>query len=142
MFSGIVSVTAAAVATFAVTLGAAAGTENQSTSASPMCRGKTATIVGTAGNNEIDGTPQRDIVQARGGNDEVDGHGGRDLICGGRGSDDLSGDARDDAVFGQRGNDELDGNRGADRLVGGKGFDEVDGGPENDSCSGEDVEQC
>ena len=106
------------------------------------CDGVTATIVGTDGNNEIDGTPGRDVVQARGGNDEVDTLGGNDLICGGSGSDDLSGDGGDDRVLGNAGNDELDGNAGSDRLVGGRGFDTIDGGLGNDSCSGENVERC
>ena len=106
------------------------------------CAGERATIVGTAGNNEIDGTPARDIVQARGGNDEVDGLGGNDLICGGPGSDDLAGDAGRDTIFGGRGNDALDGNLGNDRLFGGPGFDDIDGGPGDDTCSGEHVEEC
>ena len=106
------------------------------------CDGVPATIVGTDGNNEIDGTSGRDVVQARGGNDEVDTLGGNDLICGGGGRDSLAGDAGDDRVLGGRGNDELDGNGGVDRLVGGPGFDVIDGGLGNDSCSGEEVERC
>jgi Ca2+-binding RTX toxin-like protein len=107
------------------------------------CGGETATMVGGAGGNEIDGTPGRDVIQAGGGNDEVDGHGGNDLICGGKGNDSLSGDAGSDEVRAGRGNDELDGNGGVDRLFGGRGRDDIDGGAGDDSCTGgEHVERC
>jgi Ca2+-binding RTX toxin-like protein len=106
------------------------------------CGGEAATIVGGSERDEIDGTPGRDVIHARGGNDEVDGHGGKDLVCGGRGADDLAGDAGRDNVRGGRGNDALDGNAGNDRLTGGRGFDDIDGGPGEDTCSGEHVEEC
>ncbi|MDQ4027623.1 MAG: hypothetical protein M3214_06165 [Actinomycetota bacterium] len=106
------------------------------------CGGEAATMVGDSNRDEIDGTPGRDVIHARGGNDEVDGHGGKDLICGGRGADDLAGDGRRDVVRGGRGNDALDGNAGNDRLTGGRGFDDIDGGAGDDTCSGEHVEEC
>jgi Ca2+-binding RTX toxin-like protein len=117
-------------------------TETSTAAGGVSCRGKAATIVGDSNRDEIDGTPGRDVIHARGGNDEVDGHGGNDLICGGRGADDLAGDAGRDNVRGGRGNDELDGNAGNDRLSGGRGFDDLDGGPGDDTCSGEHVEEC
>jgi Ca2+-binding RTX toxin-like protein len=58
---------------------------------SRSCKGKTATIVGTAGHDEIEGIRGRDIIQARGGADDVGGRGGKDLICGGKGDDELEG---------------------------------------------------
>jgi Ca2+-binding RTX toxin-like protein len=106
------------------------------------CGGEAATMVGDSNHDEIDGTPRRDVIHARGGNDEVDGHGGKDLICGGRGSDDLAGDGGRDDVRGGRGNDALDGNAGNDHLTGGRGFDDIDGGAGHDTCSGEHVEEC
>ena len=110
---------------------------------SVQCAGQPATMVGGEGNNEIDGTPERDVIHALGGNDEVDGHGGNDVICGGAGRDSLSGDAGEDEVRGGRGDDEIDGNGGVDRLRGGRGTDDIDGGAGEDQCSGgEHVEEC
>jgi len=97
---------------------AAAGT-------TPQCHGRAATIVGTAGHDEINGTSGNDVIVARGGADDVEGRGGRDLICGGAGNDDLEGDG------------------GNDFLSGGTGVDELDGGPGDDVCvGGEELESC
>ena len=93
-------------------------------SAAPTCHGLTATIVGNARANDIDGTPDRDVIVGRGGNDDIEGKGGNDVICGNRGADDLEGD------------------RGNDRLYGGPGHDEAEGGPGSDLCRAEDVEGC
>lgn len=91
---------------------------------SPMCHGRTATIVGTAAGNEIDGTSGRDVIVGRGGNDDIEGHGGNDLICGNGGRDDLEGD------------------RGSDHLYGGRGVDDAEGGPGSDVCVAEQKESC
>jgi Ca2+-binding RTX toxin-like protein len=134
-----------AVAAFSIValLSALLFTNEASTAAGGVsCGGEAATMVGDSNRDEIDGTPGRDVIHARGGNDEVDGHGGNDLICGGRGADDLAGDGGRDDVRGGRGNDVLDGNAGNDRLTGGRGFDDIDGGPGDDTCSGEHVEEC
>jgi Ca2+-binding RTX toxin-like protein len=91
----------------------------------PQCHGRAATIVGTAGADEINGTPGNDVIVARGGADDVEGRGGRDLICGSAGNDDLEGD------------------RGNDFLNGGSGVDELGGGPGDDVCvRGEDLDSC
>jgi Ca2+-binding RTX toxin-like protein len=110
---------------------------------SGRCRGVRATIVGTAGNDDIEGTSRRDVIQGRGGHDEIEGHRGNDLICGGAGRDDLEGNRGDDRLFGNRGNDELEGGRGGDLLNGGRGFDEGDGDAGVDVCRRiEDSESC
>jgi Ca2+-binding RTX toxin-like protein len=88
------------------------------------CKGQPATIVGSAGSDDIDGTSGRDVIVGRGGNDELEGNGGRDLICGNGGSDELTGDS------------------GNDRLYGGRGFDELDGDGGSDLCRGENRESC
>lgn len=63
------------------------------------CLGKKATIVGTAGRDELIGTPHRDVIAALGGADEVRGLAGDDLICGGKGKDRLlGGPGRDEVV--------------------------------------------
>jgi Ca2+-binding RTX toxin-like protein len=55
--------------------------------ARPTCMGKTATIVGTSGNNQLVGSQGPDVIVASEGNDRVAGLGGNDLICLGRGND-------------------------------------------------------
>jgi hypothetical protein len=69
------------------------------------CRGKFATLVGTAKRDRIRGTKKRDVIVGRGGNDLIRGLGGNDLICG---------------------------DPGKDRLIGGKGRDILLGGPGKD----------
>jgi Ca2+-binding RTX toxin-like protein len=80
----------------------------------PSCKGQRATIVGTAGSDDLEGTSGRDVIVGRGGNDELDGNGGRDLICAGRGNDDVAGDGGNDRLYGGRGYDEIDGDAGSD----------------------------
>jgi Ca2+-binding RTX toxin-like protein len=92
--------------------------------APPTCRGLTATIVGTAGADDIDGTSGADVIVGRAGADDIEGHRGRDVICG------------------NRGNDDLEGQRGNDRLYGGRGHDEAEGGRGADVCRAEETESC
>ena len=88
-------------------------------------QGVRATIVGTNGSDDIDGTPRRDVIVARGGADDIEGKGGNDLICAGAGNDDVEGDRGRDRIFGGRGNDDLEGNQSDDFLHGGRGFTRV-----------------
>lgn len=94
------------------------------------CRGKLATIVGTAGDDLLYGTPGRDVIWAGPGDDEVHAGRGNDVICGGAGSD---------LLFGDRGNDLVDGGPGdRDRVHGGLGDDKVLGGPgDHDEVAGD-----
>jgi Ca2+-binding RTX toxin-like protein len=110
-----------------------------------VCRGQTATIVGTAGADVLHGTAARDVIVALGGNDTIYGYGGNDLICagagddlvyGGGGRDRLYGEAGNDRLFGQAGNDRLFGQRGNDRLFGQTGDDVVNGHAGNDLLAG------
>jgi Ca2+-binding RTX toxin-like protein len=109
-------------------------------------------IVGTGGDDILNGTSGRDFVYGGGGNDHIHlyagddiGSGGsgddavwgdedRDLLIGGLGSDKLyggtqddmlSGDAGDDELMGEEGNDTLSGGRGSDTIVGGAGSDTI-----------------
>jgi Ca2+-binding RTX toxin-like protein len=77
-------------------------------SAAPTCRGLTATIVGNARANDIDGTAGRDVIVGRGGNDDIEGKGGNDVICGNRGADELEGDRGNDRLYGGIGHDEAE----------------------------------
>ena len=70
------------------------------------CTGLAATIVGTSGNNRIQGTPRDDVIAGLGGNDRIDGLGGDDVICGGPGDDDLTSyDQGHDVLVGGVGDD-------------------------------------
>lgn len=120
----------------------------------PACRGATATISGTPGNDVLVGTPGPDVIAALGGSDRVASRSGRDLICAGSGNDYVGAGAASDRVFGgtgrdrllgrggpdllkgSGGNDVLEGGRGSDRLRGGGGFDHCRGGGGTDSIGG------
>jgi uncharacterized delta-60 repeat protein len=91
------------------------------------CAGRRATIVGTAGNDTLRGTPRADVIVALGGNDRISARGGNDVVCGGRGNDRLAGGA---------GADRLHGGHGRDVLAGGPGRDRLNGGPQRDRCLG------
>jgi hypothetical protein len=92
--------------------------------AGPSCGGRAATIVGTAGPDELTGTAGSDVMVGRAGADDIEGRGGKDVICG------------------SRGDDRLEGNRGNDRLYGGRGFDKAKGGRGSDRCRAEVTDSC
>ena len=120
------------------------------------CRGKTATIVGTAGSDSLRGTSGKDVIVGLGGSDNIDARGGNDLVCGrrgddfidgGRGNDKIKGGDGIESILGGDGRDrmragrgiveELFGGRGNDRLFGGRGIaDELFGGPGDDIMNG------
>jgi Ca2+-binding RTX toxin-like protein len=87
----------------------------------PVCDGLRATIVGTNGDDTINGTPGHDIIAALGGNDTIYGRGQNDLICTGDGDDLAWGDGGNDRIFGGDGHDLLDGGNGDDFVDGGAG---------------------
>ena len=109
------------------------------------CKGRPATIVGTAGDNLLTGTNGPDVVAALDGNDKVLALDGNDIVCGNRGKDRLLGQDGEDVLRGNRGNDtekggadddKLKGNRGAD-LLKGKGVEDfLGGGKGGDTCRG------
>src|SRR5918996_5703432 len=102
----------------------------------PECLGREATIVGTRGDDRIEGTRGADVIVARGGDDRIEADRGDDVICAGRGDDRVEGDDGDDAIDGGRGDDRLDGGDGEDTLSGGSGDDRLDGGDEGDTLDG------
>jgi pimeloyl-ACP methyl ester carboxylesterase len=83
-----------------------------------LCDGLPATIVGTAGDDELQGTDGNDVIVGLDGNDRILGGSGDDVICGGAGDDDLIGEG------------------GADQLIGGGGNDVMEGGADSDVCDG------
>ena len=132
-----IALLACAAAAFIIV--AASGAE---TGVAPRCDGKQATIVGTAGNDVIQGTEKADVISAGPGDDTIYGGLGNDIICGGagddlihggRGNDWLDGDADTDRVFGDLGDDHVGGGPGdQDEVSGGLGIDTVNGGPGNE----------
>ncbi|MGH2693907.1 MAG: calcium-binding protein [Actinomycetota bacterium] len=101
-----------------------AATAPEAHAARPKCFGRRATIVGTGGDNQLQGTNRSDVIVARAGNDTIDARGGRDFVCAGRGSFDV--------VFARGGNDKIAGQRGLDVVFPGAGDDVVNGGPGED----------
>lgn len=100
------------------------------------CRGLTATVVGTTGNNVITGTAGRDVIQALGRADTVDGLGGNDVICGGDGPDLVRGGAGADVIDGGASDDDLNGGDGNDDVDGAAGVnDSIRGDAGQDTCT-------
>ncbi len=111
------------------------------------CGGLPVTILGTAGDDDIEGTAGDDVIHGLGGNDRIRGRDGNDTICAGDGNDRVYGQDGDDTIFGQdgddvvyagRGNDEVSGGPGRDRLKGEDGEDTLDGGDDDDTLIGGD----
>ena len=112
-----------AVLVAGVTLGA------EDPAAPPSCLGRTATIVGTDGDDILLGTVGKDVIQAGRGDDTVLGDRGGDVICGGPGTDFVRGGRNNDTVHGGPGD--------GDRAYGDLGDDQVNGGPgDGDEASG------
>jgi Ca2+-binding RTX toxin-like protein len=69
------------------------------------------------------GTTANDLILGTAGNDNLQGSDGNDCIVGGDGDDSLRGQKGDDIVLGQGGNDSLRGNQDTDICDGGPGTD-------------------
>jgi Ca2+-binding RTX toxin-like protein len=103
----------------------------------PRCHGRQADIVGTAGDDILQGTPSRDVIWGGPGNDTIYSKLGNDLICGGGGDDVIHGGRGNDEVFGGQGADRVFGDLGDDKAVGGPGaYDDVAGGLGIDTVNG------
>jgi Ca2+-binding RTX toxin-like protein len=95
---------AVSLALLTATFVAQATAASDSAPETPRCHGRIATIIGTAGDDALRGTPHRDVIWGGPGNDVIYGGLGSDLICGGSG---------DDLIHGGRGNDVLNGGTGS-----------------------------
>jgi uncharacterized repeat protein (TIGR01451 family) len=105
----------------------------------------TPTIVGTAGNDTLQGTSHADVIVSGLGDDQVFANGGNDLVCtdggidlvdAGSGKDIVVGGGGPDKLFGSDGGDTLKGKNGRDKLLGGPGDDLLNGGKKRDKCKG------
>jgi uncharacterized delta-60 repeat protein len=104
--------------------------------ATPKCRGRKATIVGTERRDRLSGTGAADVIVGLGGGDTIFGLGRKDTICGGPGNDKLKGGPGADRLQGGPGKDTLQGGPGKDTLQGGPGKDTLLGGPGRDKLDG------
>jgi Ca2+-binding RTX toxin-like protein len=93
-------------------------------------------IVGSGGNDMIEGTEADDQVIGLEGNDRLFGGDADDVIEASDGNDRAWGGAGDDAIFGEDGNDRLFGEDGADEIDGGDGNDWLAGGDGDDLLEG------
>src|SRR4051794_10335267 len=81
--------------------------------------GKVCTILGTIGDDHLNGGRAHDVICGLGGDDVIDGGGGGDVIDGGGGNDLINGGDGADLLYGGAGNDTLRGGTGNDYLNGG-----------------------
>ncbi len=93
-------------------------------------------IIGTDGDDILNGFSDRDIIFGRGGNDIINGGSDPDILRGDEGNDILNGGTGDDDMDGGTGNDILNGGDGNDLMRGGFGNDIVNGGNGNDRIFG------
>jgi hypothetical protein len=91
------------------------------------CQELVPTILGSPGDERINGTRSNDVIRALQGNDIINGGPGYDIICGGEGDDLINGSDDNDIIYGNEGNDILNSGRGDDSLDGGEGFDKCRG---------------
>ena len=106
----------------------------QAESRPKAANGMTCTIVGSTGNDVLQGTKRNDVICGLTGNDKITGLAGNDVLDGGPGNDTLNGGLGNDQLIGLAGFDNLLGSEGNDSLVGGPGNDFFDGGKGLNSC--------
>jgi Ca2+-binding RTX toxin-like protein len=74
-------------------------------------------IIGTTGNDNLNGGSGDDIINGGDGNDKISGGAGNDTLIGGSGNDTLDGGSGDDILDGGSGSDTLNGGSGDDVLI-------------------------
>ena len=97
-----------------------------------ICQDDCTIIVGTPGDDELEGTPGCNCIYGLGGDDTIDGRGGMDYIFGMDGDDLLYGGAAGDVSSGGLGDDVLYGEKGEDQLF---GYGETELGISDTVCS-------
>jgi Ca2+-binding RTX toxin-like protein len=129
-FAIVIGVAAVGVMALVAQTGAQTQAPTPRGQATPTCKGKPATIVGTEGGDDSAfggprGTPGPDVIVGLGGDDVIRGGPGNDVICGGKGQDLLDGGGGNDTLLGQAARDYFSGGQGTDRCEGGKGPDQA-----------------
>ncbi len=95
-----------------------------------------APIMGTEGDDWINGNSSNNLIFGLGGDDRINGHGGNDCIVGGAGDDRISGGTGKDFIWGGDGDDWIEGGTDEDMIWGGNGNDRIDGGSDPDQIWG------
>ncbi|HET8720030.1 MAG TPA: hypothetical protein VFM64_03435, partial [Candidatus Nitrosotenuis sp.] len=95
-------------------------------------------IIGTEGNDVLQGTNDDDLIIGLGGNDKIHGKKGNDCIIGGDGDDKIWGGQGDDIISTGNGNNRINGNQGKDTITAGSGNDWISGGQEDDTINAGD----
>lgn len=90
-------------------------------------------IYGLDGNDILSGGAIDNVLNGGGGHDVLFGEGGIDELVGGTGDDFMRGGDGDDLLNGEAGSDSLEGETGDDVLVGGAGDDQLLGGAGHDT---------
>ena len=90
-------------------------------------------LTGGAIDNVLDGGDGNDVIIGNGGVDQLSGGTGDDIMQGGDGNDVLKGDAGNDRLEGEAGDDTIDAGTGDDLVNAGAGNDTVLGGEGNDT---------
>lgn len=95
-------------------------------------------LLGTSGNDTINGDAGRDTIAGLSGHDLIQASGARDLVFGGRGHDTILGGDGFDTLDGGSGRDSLDGGGEDDTIKGGRGNDtiQISNGLGRDSIDG------
>ena len=93
-------------------------------------------ILGTSGNDNLEGTNGNDLIVGFEGNDNIEGGNGNDCLIGNQGNDAIEGGNGNDIVEGGEGFDRISGSNGNDKVEGGEGNDNIDGGNGNDQIQG------
>ncbi len=93
-------------------------------------------VVGTNGNDTLNGTNTQDIIWAEDGDDRINTGVGNDIIYGGAGNDIIKAGSGDDVVYGDKGDDTIIGDIGNDTIYGGDGNDTITGDAGNDLLYG------
>lgn len=102
-------------------------------------------MLGTEGDDDLDGWDGDDCIYGFGGNDTLTGGQDRDEIHGGPGHDVMAGEGTsmivtgaNDTLFGDEGDDTIEGDPGEDQIFGGLGHDHLMGDSGNDWIEGAD----
>ena len=87
------------------------------------CAGQRATVLGTHGDDLLQGTDAADVIVAGAGDDTIAAGAGDDTVCAGSGDDSIDAGAGFDRVFGEEGDDQLGGTGPLNLFFGGAGND-------------------
>lgn len=95
-------------------------------------------VVGTEGNDTLNGSNSQDVIWAESGNDNISTGADNDLIYSGTGNDTINAGGGADIVYGEDGNDIINADSGSDTIYAGTGDDTIKAGSDNDLVYGED----